>query len=242
MKKIVLLTAMFAFFTSQAQFTVETGSGTPIADGDVVAFSQVGTPSKLYFHINNNSSETINIRVECVSFTNTDGSMMQFCILPTCYYFVTEGVSYPHEQPNGMSLPVGPGEQSNTGEHFMNTDPGNGTDAIEYVFRFYSVSDLGLPTGNSITFTYRYDPLMGTQEINKLDIAVYPTLVEEVVTVETSEPLNMEIYDLNGALVKNEKVNKGKNQLNLAGLSSQLYLVQFENEQGETQTIKLIKR
>lgn len=243
MKKTVLfLGVFFCLLSLQAQFTVEKDNGTPIVDGDIVAFGQVGEPSKLYFHINNTSSQAINIRVECVSLTNTDGSMMQFCILPTCYYSVTEGESYPHEQPNGMSLPVAPGAQSNTGEHFMNTDPGNGADVIDYVFRFYQVNAFGAETGTSLTFTYRYDPLLGISEINKLDIAVYPTEVKEFLTVETATPLEVEIYDLRGVLVKSEKVSKGKNQLSMAGLSSQLYLVQFENEQGETQTTKIIKR
>lgn len=241
MKKIVLFVGIFlCLLPLQAQFTVETTSGTPILDGDVVTFGQVGEPSKLYYYINNTSTNTINMRVEFVSALNADGSKMQFCIEPTCYYHITVGESYPQEQPNGMSVTIAPGGQSNYGDHFMNSELGNGTDPVEYVFKFYQISDFGLPTGTPLTFTYRYDPLLGTQEMNKLDIAMYPTISEDFVTVETGENLNMTIYDLRGRLVKRATLSGGENQVGLSSLSAQMYLVRFENELGQSQTSKLI--
>lgn len=243
-KTVFFIGAFLSLLSLQAQFTVEDDAGVPIEDGDVITVGQIApaAEAKLPFYINNTSSGDINVRIEFVSAVNADGSQMQLCIMPPkCYNSITIGESYPQD-PNVMKIFIPSGTQSGYGNYFNNLDPGNGTNVIDYVFRFYQVNSSGFEIGTSLTMTYRYDPLLGTQEINKLDIAVYPTLVEEVVTVETPQPLDMEIYDLNGALVKNEKVNKGKNQLNLAGLSSQLYLVQFENEQGETQTIKLIKR
>lgn len=243
-KTILFIGAFFCLLSLQAQFTVEDDAGVSIEDGDVITFSQIGPApaAKLPFYINNTSSEDINVRIEFVSAVNADGSQMQLCITPPkCYNSIVIGESYPQD-PGVMTIFIPAGAQSGSGNYFNNLAAGNGTDAIEYVFEFYGISDLGLPTGNSITFTYRYDPLLGISEINKLDIAVYPTEVKEFLTVETATPLEVEIYDLRGVLVKSEKVSKGKNQLSMAGLSSQLYLVQFENEQGETQTTKIIKR
>lgn len=239
MKKIVLfLGVFFCLLTLQAQFTVETGAGAPIVDGDIVAFNQVGTPAKLKFHINNTSTSEIYMLVECVSMTNTDGSMMQFCIKPTCYFEVSEGEYYPHAP--YPSVDIAPGAQTNTEEHFMNSDLGNGTDVIDYVFRFYQVNSMGFEMGNSLTFTYRYDPLMSIEEMSKLDIAVYPTVVQDILTVETDETLNMAIYDLQGRLVKNVALPIGQNQIGMSDVSAQMYLVRFENEFGQSQTSKLI--
>lgn len=237
-KTMLLIGAFFCLLSLQAQFTVETDTGTPILDGDIFAFGQVGDPAKLKFHINNTSSSQINMLVECVSMTNTNGSMMQFCITPTCYFDVVAGEFYPHDP--YPPVPIQPGEQSNGNEHFMNFDTGNGTDVIDYVFRFYQVNDFGIQIGTSLTMTYRYDPLLSAEEMNKLDIAVYPTLVQDILTVKTPEALKMSIYDLQGRRLKSTELAVGQNQIELSNLSSQMYLVRFENELGESQITKVI--
>lgn len=241
MKKILFLTgAFFVFLSSHAQFTVETDTGTPINNGDVIAFGQVGDPAKLNFHMINNSSSDIYMLVECVSMTNTDGSMMQFCITPTCYYEVSEGVSYPHDP--YPPVPIATGGQSNGGEHFMNFDTGNGTEVIDYVFKFYQVNSAGFEIGTPLTFTYRYDPSLGTEAMEKIVVSVYPTTVEDMMTVNSDEALKMNVYNLLGSLVKSTELPRGENQINMSDLSSQVYLVRFENEMGAVQTKKIIVR
>lgn len=237
-KTMLLIGAFFCLLSLQAQFTVETDTGTPILDGDIFVFGQTHDPAKLNFHINNTSSSQINMLVECVSMTNTDGSMMEFCITPTCYFDVAAGEFYPHDP--YPPVPIQPGGQSNGNEHFMNKDSGNGTDVIDYVFRFYQVNDFGIQIGTSLTMTYRYDPLLSAEEMNKLDITVYPTLVQDILTIETGETLNMAIYDLQGRLVKNAELSIGQHQIELSNLSGQMYLVRFENELGASQVTKVI--
>lgn len=236
---LLLIGAFLTLWSAKAQFTVETDNGAPILDGDVFAFGQTGTPAKLPFYINNTSSGAINMRVEFVSAINADGSQMQLCITPKCYYSITLGESYPQEQ-GAMSLPLGPGDQSGYGNYFMNLAAGHGGDILDYVFKFYQVDNAGTEIGTPLTFTYRYDPALSTEEMNKLDIAVYPTLVQDILTVETSEILNMAIYDLQGRLIKNAELPIGQNQIELSNLLGQMYLVCFENGLGQAQVTKII--
>lgn len=241
MKKLLLLAGtFFIFLSTQAQFTVETGTGTTINDGDIISFNQVGTPAKLEYYITNTSLGSINMRVQFVSAVNADGSQMQLCITPTCYPDIAIGESYPQDA-NAMSLPLNPGEKSLAGNHFMNFETGNGTEVIDYVFKFYQVDGTGFPIGNSLTFTYRYDPnMMGIEEAQKMAISVYPTVIEDMMMVDSNEELEMEVYSLLGSLVKSTELSRGKNQISMSDLASQVYLVRFKNENGDMLTKKII--
>lgn len=240
MKKILFaVMALLGLWSAQAQFTVETDTGAFFTDGDVYTFGQVGPPAKLPFFINNTSSGPIEMRVEFVSVTNADGTDMQLCITPTCYFSITVGESYPQEQ-GAMSLPLDPGEQSGNGNYFMNLNTGNGTDVIDYEFKFYQVNTMGIQIGTPLNFTYRYDPNMSIQETEKMTISVYPTVVEDVMMVDSQEELEMEIYNLLGSLVKSSELPSGKNQINMTDLAPQVYLVRFTNENSEMMTKKVI--
>lgn len=240
MKKIIpFVCLLLASFTLQAQFIVETGHGDMINDGDIISFNQVGAPSNLDYYITNTSSGNINMRIEFVSVQNADGTQMQLCITPTCYYSIVVGESYPQEQ-GAMSLPLTPGEQSLPGNHFMNLDAGNGSQVIEYVFKFYQVDNSGNEIGSSLTYTYRYDPNMGIQENGKMQVSVYPTVVEDMMVVNSNEEMKMDIYSLLGNKIKSIQLPRGENQVNMTGLASQVYLVRFENQNGDTLTKKVI--
>lgn len=235
--KLFLIALLLATFTMNAQFTVETHKGDPIVDGGVYSSGALGIAGELPFYVYNTSSAPINMKIEFVSLQNGDADMVQLCF-DLCVTGLVVGQSYPG---NLTGVTIDPGQhQTATGDHILNNDPGNGTEVLDYVFKFYQVDDAGNEIGTPLTMTYRYDPLLGTEEMNKLDISVYPTVVHDVLRVDTDEILEMQMYDLQGRLVKSTKLAIGQQQIDMSNMASQMYLVRFENEFGEFQTTKLI--
>lgn len=232
--KILLIGMCFVSLTMSAQFTVETHAGDPILDGDIVSFGQVG--AELSFYVYNTSSSDINMKIEFVSVQNGDQNEMELCF-GQCYTGIEVGKSYPL---NGV-ITIAPGQhQTSSGDHFLNLDSGNGSDVLDYVFKFYQVNDQGFQIGTPLTFTYRYDPNMGIPDKEKMAISVYPTVVEDMMMVDSNEELEMEVYSLLGSLVKSTELSRGKNQISMSDLASQVYLVRFKNENGDMLTKKII--
>lgn len=235
LKKLLFVCLTLWAVGANAQFTVESHAGDPILDGDVVAFNEVG--AELPFYVYNTSSSNINMKIEFVSTGNGDPSMMELCF-GLCYTGITVGHSYPGNQ---TGITIVPGQhQDSTGDHFLNTDPGNGSEVLDYVFNFYQVDDSGHPIGASLTMTYRYDPNLGVDEVSKLNVTMYPKVVKNFLTIEAEESLEMNVYNLQGRLVKSEALSVGENQVEMSDLASQIYLVRFTNESGEFQTSKVI--
>lgn len=248
MKKTLLFVgALFCLCSLQAQdtlFTMETHDGRPIEDGDVFEFDTYGNSfSVLGWYINNPQSEAIPMKIELVSTNGADanGETNGTLCFATCYTPPVVGTAYPIDAP----VMIPPGErQGSSGDHFLNfehnIDADEDNDTIRYVFEMYQIGDRGFPKG-TIRFTYLYAPKeMSVKNLNKLQISVYPTVVHEMLTVETGEKLEMKVYNLQGRLVKSEALAMGRNRIQMTNLPSQMYLVRFKNEKGEIETAKVI--
>jgi hypothetical protein len=237
-QKILFLSILLASFGMNAQYTVEDHDGNMILDGDMVAYNQVTYPEgSLDFFVNNtSSSETIRMKIEFVDAINADGSQMELCF-GLCYTGITIGESYP---PNADYVEILPGEQTLPGNHMYNADPGNGTNVLDYIFRFYQIDAGGNEIGESLTMTYRYDPLLSVADVNGLNVNVFSNSTSNEVTVEAQEELNLVIYDLQGRIVRNQKVNMGRSVINMSDLSSQMYVLHFENSRGASHTTKIV--
>ena len=155
-----------------------------------------------------------------------------------CYTSVNIGQAYP-----SSPVIIEPGQhQATSGDHFLNRDPGNGSDVITYEFRFFQLDGTGHEIGNSLTMYYQYDPLLAVEDHNPLDFTLDNTVSNGVLKVENGEPLQMALYDLQGKLVKNIDLAVGHNQIQVSDLAAQLYVVRFTNELGQAQTKKIIVR
>lgn len=238
-KKLLFLSALFLAFTMNAQYTVEDHDGNPVVDGEVLLFNGVlpGDPSAVYeFFVNNTSAtETIRMKIEFVSAVNADGSNMELCF-GLCYTGITIGQSYP---PNADYVEIAPGAQTLAGNHMANAEPGNGTDIIDYVFRFYQIDNNGDEIGDSLSVTYRYDPLLSVND-SKLNVNVMATSVSEKLVVTVEEALELQMYDLQGRMVKNVSLAVGTQEVNVSDLTSQLYLAHFKNNDGVSQVVKIM--
>ena len=137
-------------------FTVEDLDGNTFVDNQLLEFSTLEYPdASLGFNVRNTSSETIGMRIEVESISGTDGSMMELCF-GQCFAGVNEGISYPSNNAQPVVY-INPGEtQPSNGDHFFNSDPGDGSNPVEYAFKFYIADDNGIQDGNSFRLRYRY--------------------------------------------------------------------------------------
>ena len=108
--------------------------GNPFQNGDSFSYdTTVFEDAKLKYVISNTSStESINVLVEVVSFSNTDGTNCQLCVQPLCYFAINQGQSYPNN-----AITLAPNSNNGANDYFANTNPGDGENyPIEYVLRF----------------------------------------------------------------------------------------------------------
>ena len=239
MKKILFLfSLLFSIMPMNAQFTLEDSDGTLISDGNVIEFGVLGYPDANWdFYVNNTSTtDDIYMKILFESAVQADGSMMELCF-GTCWSDITIGNIYP---PNEQFIAIAPGEQSGIGHHLLNSDPGNGTDVIEYVFKYYQIDENGTEIGTPLRITYRYNPLLGIEDFNRLDVSILSTIIQNEMIVDTPEDLDLKVYDLQGRLVKSQKINAGQQSINMSDLKTQVYIVHFKNVQGLLKTVKVI--
>ena len=238
MKKILLLlTLILTAFAMNAQYEVEDQFGNEIIDGMVVEFSDYGVSNaSLNFFITNTGADEIYMRIEFVSAVNATGAGFELCF-GQCYIDLVVGQTVP---PAPQFLAIASGGITSEGNHFANTL--EGTEVKDYVFRFYETDSDGNDIGSDLSFTYRYDPTLGVNDLNELNISVASTVILNDMQVNAVEELNMEIYSLQGKLVSSEKINIGQQLINMSNLSSQMYIVKFSNDEGASKTIKVVKK
>lgn len=236
-KKLLLLTLLLAVFTMNAQYSIVDQNDSPIVDGMVFETNSLEYDlAELQFYVTNEGQDPINMRIEFVSAVNANGTGFQLCF-GQCYIDLVVGQTVP---PTPNYIEIGAGDTTGEGNHFYNSFPGNGVDVQEYVFRFYETDGDGNDIGNSLFITYIYNPTLGTEDFNALDVNVTSTVIQNDMMVNTAEDLQMEVYDLKGRLVKKEIVSAGQQLVNMTDLSSQLYIVKFNNEEGASKTVKII--
>ena len=163
---------------------------------------------------------------------------MQLCF-GLCYDPIAVGQNYP---PGNEVVTIQPGQnQMEEGDKFLNYNDGGGN-IIDYVFRFYQVDAGGNEIGDDLTFTYRYDPLLSTADNKLVKANIASTVVRDVLTIEATEEASVVVYDIRGRVVSNQKLIVGTNNISMASLPSQVYLVQLTNDRGASQAVKIVKQ
>ncbi len=246
MKKISLLLFLFITTIISAQFTVEDYDGVPIVDGDVRAFNSLdpvgvtSTEATLYFWINNLSPDNeILMKIRLESITNADGSSYQFCFGDLCIFDVDEGVTYPV---SGIPETIPPGGTNLPENKFQNDNPGDGTNyPMDYVWKFFQVDEDDNEIGESITFTYRFDPNLSVNDFeNNLGVYLENTLAVDVLKVQSLNSLSFEIFNLNGQLINANQIESGLSNINVANLKTGMYFIRFADNTGQTSTMKFV--
>lgn len=236
-KNLLIIAVFFAAFTMNAQYVVVDHDGAEITEGMVVEFGEAGVPNgSLEYYVTNNGPDEIYMRIEFVSAVNANGDGFELCF-GQCYIDLTVGQMVP---PAPQKITIAPGGTTPDGNHFAATIPSS--EIQDYNFRFYETDVNGVDIGNNLNFTYRYNPSLGVNDVNELGVNVASTVVFNDMQVNAVEELNMVIYNLQGKLVKSQKISVGQQSINMSDLSSQMYIVNFSNNEGASKIIKVVKK
>lgn len=238
MKKITFsLLFTMLFFSSYAQFTFETLSGTPIPDGSVFTYgTYADNDSKLKFKVTNTTSSPIDIKIVSTSITNGDGTAFELCYGGVCNDNIALSGMYPD-----YDYPLGPGENNGNYDHFVNNNPGDGESVMEFVFSIYAIGY----EENAITMTYRYDPALlnvgSFENLSSIGIHVQNTVVSNDLLFNAAQRGTVSLININGQVVADYKFTEGNQALNLNQLSSAMYLAKFTTAEGASSVIKIFK-
>lgn len=83
---------------------------------------------------------------------------------------------------------------------------------------------------------YEYQANLAVSDVSQQSLQVYPNPTTGVVFVQTTDRGKLEVYNLNGQLVKTQGLETGKNTINLTNLNAGVYLLKAGNK-----TFKVIK-
>lgn len=243
MKKIFLVLSVLFLNVVQSQMTITKIDGTPITEGQIITFDSTDSnAATLGFFVHNNSNADIDVRIKCLSLTGT-GAGMQLCFGGLCYNNVIAGNSYPAFP---VTIPAG---QTNTQfDHFYNsnTDTGGAT-MKDFTFKFYQIDANGIEVGNSVTFTYRYNPTLSVNnpttfnQLENIGVNLKSNVLENTMSIDALKNIELMIYDLNGKLIMSEKLKLGANTVDVSYLNKGIYMLTFKNEDGKSASLKAIK-
>lgn len=248
MKKIIILSVLlFVSYTFQAQFSVVTYDSSTmnetgvINDGDVFAYNTTSYDvASIYFWVKNDNAHSINLRIVYEEINNANGTDFEFCFGGLCIFAVEEGVNYPEE---GGPVVINAGGQTVDFDHFLNKNEGDGTNyPIDYVIKFFEVDANDNPIGNPITFTYRFDPTMDIEDFSQVNASIQNTLVETQLNIVAQEQVQLQVFDIQGKLISDFSLETGVNSLEMSGLSAGLYFGKLQNQAGQSEVFKFVKK
>lgn len=240
MKKISLLLFLFITTIISAQFNVTDYDDVLILDGDIRSFnSTVEADATLYFWINNESqTDDISVRIKLESISNGDGSSYQFCFATLCIFDVEEGTTYPV---GGGPVTIPAGGTNAQFDKFYNENLGDGSNyPMDFVWKFFQVDEDDNEIGESITFTYRFDPNLSVSDFeNNVGVTLQNTVVRDFLDIESINPVSFEIFSINGQLINEGHIDSGFNKINTSGFNSGLYLIRF-SDNNNSATMKFV--
>lgn len=123
-----------------------------------------------------------------------------------------------------------------TGSSFDPAAAGAGTTTITYLYTDANGCD-GSATDNIVVSL-----CTGITEQGITVFSMYPNPASAYFTFVTAEKGVMEIMDVNGQVVKTEKIISNKQEINLAGFATGTYVVRFVTENGNVSTGRLLIR
>jgi hypothetical protein len=241
MKKMMLAFLLTCGFL-QAQISVTTNGG-QITNNQVFTFHTLDLSAELPFIVTNTDPDNpINMKIRVDQIQNSDGTNLQLCFGGLCFFSINTGVIYPTNFP----VTLEPGESTVAGDHFWNSNPGDGTN-YPMVFRltFVRVDDNGAYLNDLLTFTYRYSPDLAVSDFSSLQAAGVTkinTLVSQHIQIETTESGTLDIMDLSGKTVVTRQLEAAAHNVDFSGAANGMYVARFTNGRGQSAQIKIIKQ
>ena len=251
MKKITIFLFMQFLFVqtnmfSQVEYaiTIEDSEGNMISNNQVLEFNSVEYPEASFtYKVRNNTTETIRVRVEVESFSGTDGSLMELCF-GECYFGVSLGQSYPINNAQPFVY-IAPGEtQIADGDHFFNSDLGNGDTPVEYTFRFYMSDENGdgvmsqAELQTEYRIGYYYSSTLSTLSTNDINFQV--SYNSEKLNIISPINCKLRINDIAGRLINTHNINYGFNSFDYNDIKGKVLIFNFKLSDGNLFSKKFI--
>ena len=237
----LFLTNIFVYSQVVYAFSLETTDGIVINDNEVLEFSEITYPDASFdFYVRNDTAEAINVKIEVVSFSGTDGSSMELCF-GECYVGITLNQSYP----SNSFVTIAPNDtQASSGDHFFNEDPGDGSTPVEYTFRFYMVDGDGNEVVSipelftELSVGYYYSSTLSVDDFDQINATLSHS--NGVLKIHSEKQYQLNIYDVRGSLIIEKDIQIGDNYINSSIMPNHLYLLNFREENGTSIFKKII--
>lgn len=240
MKKILHLLLFVSAF-SYGQFNVTDLDGNIIPNNAEFVFSSYGdAAAKLKFKTVNTSNANLDIRVRSLSILNTNGVGFQLCYGGLCYDNISAGGTYPDFQNI-----IAPGQDNGNADYFVNNVPGDGVNDLIYSFRVFAFDMNGTPIGDVVNITYKYSPNLSNnsfESLSNLGIDLKNTVSQNVFEMTTTVKANVQVFSLAGQKLRSNSVEVGSSSLDLSGLQSAYYILNFTTSEGKSASIKVLKQ
>ena len=233
MKRFILLLTGIVFFGgilfAQDPLTLS-WDGEPIGDTLNVYGEQYDFELVAHAVVTNNTSESMGVKVRRQRLVMQEGTVSLFC-WGLCFPPPTE------ESPDPRV--IGAGESSADEEFSGHYLPKNifGTSIVEY--EFFNMNDESI----NVKMVVKYNATaIGIGDKAKIEIAMFPNPTSGRLSIESEVSIKqIVVFDLSGKNVFSLKPDKNKLQINLGFLTSGIYLISIETENG-TRTQKLTIR
>lgn len=172
------------------------------------------------------------------------GANFQLCFGYDCFSNVALNGIYPSD----YQVIINAGEnRAGLGDNMKNFNPGEQDGQIfpmDYTFKFYAKDTFGSPVGTSFYITYRYQgPLSISQKdkLNLMGVKVLNTVVNEFIGLEIQKSVAYTIVNMQGQKISNGVLNSNTN-LDMSTLQAGMYLLNFSNDEGMLDTLKIVKK
>lgn len=145
-----------------APFTIKINGVEDLNEGDVKEYTTTDDSSKMYLHIQNNTDETMRLRIEVVSATQPVDAQAEICFGGQC----RPSIEGPDAQGRTTTYPLGtalmieanksteddPENQNANDIHYSDSRPENAA----YTFEIFRVNEDLSKIETGLTFTYKY--------------------------------------------------------------------------------------
>jgi hypothetical protein len=225
-----------------AQFTVSRTDGTNFVNNEVIEFTSHSTAaSEIKFFVTNNSTQNLDFRIRSLNMVNSTGTGFQLCWAFQCLASVSLNSVYPS---NPYFVDAG-ASTAGSSDSFKNFSAGDGINyPMDFTFRFFTRNLIGLPVGGSLDVTYRYQGPLSIDKRDKLDamgIRVRNTVVNEFIGLDIAKEVTYYLVNMQGQKISGGLLSSSIN-LDLSTLQSGIYLLNFSNNEGVSDTIKIVKK
>ncbi len=245
MKKITffLILTIFIINKVSAQFVVNKIDGTPFTNNEVINFTtHSSSTAELKFTVQNNSTSNLDFRIRCTNLVNNNGTNFQLCWGGECITSIALNGIYPSNFQNIINA------GANTigfNDNFKNFNPGDGTNyPMDFSFRIFTRDLNGTTVGSSFNITYRYQGPLSIDQKDKLSmmgIKVLNASIQNFIGLEITKPVQYNIINLQGQTIREGQLNENTN-IDLSALQTGLYLLNFKNQEGLNDTVKIYKK